>query len=88
MDRQTFLLELARDQFPDPVLVTREAGGQLSRHAHAFEARALVLEGEITLEVDGRSTSYGPGAIFRLPAHQAHSERYGPQGVVYLAGRK
>ena len=88
MDQASFLRQLARDQFPAPVLVRRDPGGRLDIHSHDFEVKAMVLEGEITLEVDGRSQRFGPGEVFCLPAQQPHAERYGAAGVVYLAGRK
>jgi len=68
--------------------VVREAGESIDDHAHAFEAKALILEGELTLRVDNRDTRYQPGDVFHLRANQTHSERYGPEGVCYLVGRK
>ncbi|MBL8488149.1 MAG: cupin domain-containing protein [Rhodocyclaceae bacterium] len=57
-------------------------------HARPFEARALILAGEITIRAGGRTVSYGAGDAFHLPAGLAHQESYGPAGVRYLVGRK
>ena len=87
MDRKTFMRELSADGVTELVSVTRETGA-LGTHVHPFEAKALVLDGELTIEVDGVSSRYGVGDVFHLPANCAHAERYGPQGVTYLVGRK
>ncbi len=69
------------------VLVEREPGS-LDTHTHPFEARALILEGEITIVTAQGAQHYGPGDSFHLAANEAHTETYGPRGVKYLAGRK
>jgi quercetin dioxygenase-like cupin family protein len=79
---------LATEKFQPPVPVTRAIGYALAEHAHDFDACALITEGEITLVVDGVSTRYGVGDIFRLPAGTPHLESAGPQGVRYLSGRR
>jgi quercetin dioxygenase-like cupin family protein len=57
-------------------------------HTHPFDVHALVLEGEISLTVDGKKTRYGAGAEFTMAAGCRHIEDVGPQGVRYLAGRR
>ena len=51
MERDDFIEMLAREGFQTTVLVEREAGASLDNHTHAFEAKALILEGELTLDV-------------------------------------
>lgn len=87
MRQQEFLDRLRADGFAEVTTVEREPGG-LDRHAHPFAARALILDGEISLTVDGQTTAYRAGEIFHLAAGIEHSEHYGPQGVRYLVGRK
>lgn len=87
MQQQEFLDRLRADGFAEVTTVQREPGG-LDLHTHPFEARALILDGEIALTVDGHTTAYRAGDIFHLAAGVAHSERYGPQGVRYLVGRR
>ena len=60
----------------------------VSEHAHAFDVRALVLNGEITLTVEGVQYAYREGDIFVLPAGHRHAEAVGPAGVDYLVGRR
>lgn len=69
--------------------VTRAANGQLDLHTHPFEARALILTGEIRIQCAGQEEKlYRPGEVFHLAHEEPHSESYGPEGVSYLVGRK
>ncbi len=88
MDRDAFARQLKADGFTETVTVAREAGAMLGTHTHPFEARALVLQGELEICVDGQPRRYASGDVFHLQAHCPHEETYGPQGVTYLVGRK
>jgi quercetin dioxygenase-like cupin family protein len=88
MEREAFVGTLEKEGFKEFVTVTREPGAALDVHEHPFEAKALILEGEISLRVGDEERLYKVGDVFHLPAHIAHSERYGPAGVQYLVGRK
>jgi hypothetical protein len=49
----------------------------------------LILSGEISIRTKGATDRrYRAGEIFHLQAGEPHTERYGPEGVRYLAGRK
>jgi mannose-6-phosphate isomerase-like protein (cupin superfamily) len=69
---------MARSWEPDTVQET---------HTHSFHARALVVQGEMWLTVDGVTERLGPGDRFDLPPGKAHAERYGPQGATYWVAR-
>jgi quercetin dioxygenase-like cupin family protein len=88
MHRDEFLALLPEEGFQEVVTVTREPNGAMDIHAHPFEAKALIVEGEITIRVGDDERLYRVGEIFQLPANLEHEERYGPQGVTYLVGRK
>ena len=88
MNAEEFAQTLARDGFEPPVTVQREAHGMLAQHTHPFEAKALILAGEIRIAAQGAERTYRSGDIFHLPAHEPHTEHYGPEGVTYLVGRK
>ncbi|UUW70757.1 cupin domain-containing protein [Pseudomonas oryzihabitans] len=88
MDQATFIEQLAREGFQPPVLVERDALGRLEPHAHPFEARALVIQGELRIRSAAGKRHYGVGDIFQLAAQKPHSEVFGPTGVRYLAGRR
>ncbi|CAB3653600.1 hypothetical protein LMG24238_01279 [Paraburkholderia sediminicola] len=88
MDRETFTESLTKDSFPDAVVVTREANTSMDVHEHPFEAKALILEGEMVIRAGDTEQTYKVGDVFHLPANKLHAERYGPNGVTYLVGRK
>lgn len=56
-------------------------------HSHPFRARALVVQGEMWLTVDGATRHLRPGDRFDLPAGKPHAERYGPEGTTYWVAR-
>lgn len=64
-----------------------DANSEQPTHTHPFRARAVVVEGEMWLTVDGATRHLGPGDRFELPAGKPHSERYGPEGATYWVAR-
>ena len=88
MNSEQFLQLLRRDGFPEPVEVQQVPNGQIGVHEHPFEVKALVVEGDITIVIDGLSKNYKAGDIFHLEFKQPHAESYGHEGVKYLASRK
>jgi len=88
MEKDDFVAMLAQEQFGEVLTVEREANGAMDSHAHPFEAKALILQGELTIRTSGAERVYRSGDIFHLRAQIVHEERYGPAGVTYLVGRK
>jgi quercetin dioxygenase-like cupin family protein len=88
MQAEDFAQTLRDEGFGEVVTVTRPAGGSLDVHTHPFEAKALILTGEIRLQLGDAAQVYAAGDVFHLQAHEPHAEFYGPQGVTYLVGRK
>jgi mannose-6-phosphate isomerase-like protein (cupin superfamily) len=64
-----------------------DANSQQATHTHPFHARAVVVEGEMWLTVDGQTQHLRPGDRFDLPPGTPHSERYGPEGATYWVAR-
>lgn len=88
MNQEQFKQLLSQEGFQDIVVVERAAHGFLDIHTHPFEAKALIVEGEIFIQSDNSARTYVVGDIFHLAEAEPHTERYGPVGVKYLAGRK
>jgi quercetin dioxygenase-like cupin family protein len=88
MEQKDFLDMLAREGYAPPVVVERAPDGRLDEHTHPFEAKALILDGEIRILTAAADRVYRPGDVFHLPTGEPHSESYGPQGVRYLSGRR
>ena len=57
-------------------------------HAHAGLTAHIVLDGEMTLTMNGESHSYAVGERCDVPAGVTHSARMGPRGCRYLVGEK
>ena len=78
MNSEEFLQLLLREGFPEPVEVQQVSNGQLGIHEHPFEVKAFVVEGDITIVIDGLSKIYKAGDVFHLKFKQTHAESYGP----------
>ena len=57
-------------------------------HTHATETAHVILDGEMTLTVEGQSATYRIGERVDVPAGEVHAARMGPQGCRYLIGEK
>jgi mannose-6-phosphate isomerase-like protein (cupin superfamily) len=57
-------------------------------HTHARETAHIILEGEMSLTMDGESRTYRVGERCDVPAGAVHSARMGPKGCRYLIGEK
>ncbi|MBN3764388.1 cupin [Burkholderia sp. Ac-20365] len=88
MERDEFIDALKREGYAEIVTVTRDANGALDAHVHPFEAKALILHGELTIRIGATDHAYRAGDVFHLQANESHSESYGAEGVQYLVGRK
>ena len=88
MDAVVFQGELTRDGFGEAEEKSWRAGTHNDAHAHGFDLRALVLEGEITVAEGGQSETFGPGEVFTMADGCEHEERIGARGVRFLVGRR
>lgn len=57
-------------------------------HRHASETAHIILSGEMTLEMEGKSAIYRAGDRCDVPAGAVHCARMGAQGCRYLIGEK
>ena len=57
-------------------------------HTHDWDARVMVIGGEITLTRGGKSETFRAGDSCAVAAGAMHAENVGPQGVAYIAGRR
>jgi quercetin dioxygenase-like cupin family protein len=88
MDRTAFETELREQGYGEVVDRRMEANSVNPEHAHEFDARLLVLEGTMTIILEGNERTYRAGDTFSMPAGCRHAEQGGPDGVRYLAGRR
>lgn len=87
MTESEFEVALRRDGY-EPRRSEMAASQFNQEHAHGFDARVMVLEGEITITRGGESRTFRPGESCEVPAGERHTEQAGPEGVRYLAGRR
>lgn len=88
MNPDDFQTALRADGFADVDTRSLPPSQVNPQHAHPFAVRALVLEGEITLTVDGEARLYRSGDVFTMAAGCEHAEQVGASGVSYLVGRR
>ena len=88
MTVQDFEATLRQDGITELLARQQPPGYFLGDHQHAFEARALVIQGHITLTVAGSVSAFPTGTVFELAAGTPHQEQAGPEGVTYLVGRR
>ena len=88
MNQAQFESEVREQGYREIVDRRMEAGAVNPEHAHEFDARLLILEGEMTIVCGGEERTYRSGDTFAMAAGRPHTECCGPQGVRYLAGRR
>jgi quercetin dioxygenase-like cupin family protein len=88
MDRTVFETELREQGYAEVVDRRMEPDVLNPEHDHEFDARLLILEGAVTIAAEGTEKTYRAGDTFTMSAGCRHSERSGPDGTRYLAGRR
>lgn len=87
MDRAAFEAELRSGGY-EIVTNTMQPNRLNDEHAHGFDARLLVVAGEMTIASNGERHTYRTGETFSMTAGCLHSELAGPEGATYVAGRR
>ena len=88
MDIAGFETALRSEGFDNIETKQLPPAGRNTEHAHPFEVRALVLDGQIALTVSGKERTYRKGEIFTMAAGCEHTEEVGADGVKYIVGRR
>jgi hypothetical protein len=79
----------ARAQGFDEVLERHwPAGTVLDEHVHPFDAKALVVQGEMWLRVGDHTRHLQAGDRFDVGRDVPHAERYGSEGATYWVARR
>ena len=88
MNPDSFRQALIDDGYLEVVTKSLEPDCTLDAHSHPYDVRALVLEGEITIECEGVATTYSPGDVLVLGRDRTHSEKCGARGMTFMVGRR
>src|SRR4051794_27912529 len=87
MDKAEFEAELRRDGYR-VVNSSLKPNLVAPNHCHDFDAKALVLGGEITIPRDNPPVTFRAGQCFAVPMGGMHAEHVGREGVALLSGRR
>jgi quercetin dioxygenase-like cupin family protein len=88
LDTNAFKETLAEQGFDDVQTKSLAPGFHADEHDHPFDVRALVVNGEMILTVDGHTKSYREGEVFVMAAGCPHQEAVGSEGVSYIVGKR
>jgi hypothetical protein len=83
-----FRRQALADGFSEPLLRRWAAHAVVDTHTHPFDARAVLVEGDMQLIVRGHRQRLAAGDGFSLEREVPHEEIYGPQGAAYWVARR
>jgi quercetin dioxygenase-like cupin family protein len=86
LTREAFESDLRREGF-DVVHGGQQPNFAEELHAHDFDARIMVLSGEITVTRDNKADTFRAGDHCEIPAGCQHTTNVGPEGVALMVGK-
>jgi mannose-6-phosphate isomerase-like protein (cupin superfamily) len=88
MDEKSLAKQLEREGFTHTYVWQDGPDASYPEHTHDAETAHLILTGQMTLSMNGRTETYRAGARCDVPAHAVHSAIMGPTGCRYLIGER
>jgi len=88
MDERSLERKLQSEGFATTYVWQDAPGAKYSEHTHETETAHIILAGEMTLTMNGRSQTYRAGERCDVPAGAVHAAEMGPRGCRYLIGEK
>jgi cupin 2 domain-containing protein len=88
LDLKALEQQLHREGFDHTYVWADGPHAHYSDHTHSTETAHVILDGEMTLTMDGRSLTCRVGDRVDVPAGAVHSARMGASGCRYLIGEK
>jgi mannose-6-phosphate isomerase-like protein (cupin superfamily) len=88
MDAKQWERELAKEGFGDFFVWQDGPNAFYPEHTHDGVTAHVILEGEMTLVMEGTTRTRKAGERVDVPARAVHSARMAPQGCKYLVGEK
>jgi quercetin dioxygenase-like cupin family protein len=88
MNRADFEKKLEAEGYAEMVDRQMEANHFNPEHAHEFDACVLLVQGEMTITRHGKPELFRAGDMCAMAAGTVHTEKCGPAGARYLAGRR
>ncbi len=88
MDERQLAQSLEQEGFGHTYVWQDGPNASYPDHTHTTETAHIILSGEMTLTMDGKSHTYRAGERCDVPAGAVHSARLGPTGCRYLIGER
>jgi mannose-6-phosphate isomerase-like protein (cupin superfamily) len=88
MDERKLAEQLRAEGFEHTYVWQDGPNAHYPDHSHAAETAHIVLSGEMTLTMGGKTGTYRAGERCDVPADALHSARMGPKGCRYLIGER
>lgn len=88
LDESVFRKQLEVEGFSHTFVWQDGPGAFYPDHTHTGLTAHIILDGEMTLSMNGKSQTYRLGERSDVPAGAVHSARMGLQGCRYLVGEK
>ncbi|MGB7437812.1 MAG: cupin domain-containing protein [Candidatus Acidiferrum sp.] len=82
------MAQLQREGFSHTCVWEDGPDAHYGNHTHPVETAHIILSGELTLIVDGKSTTCRAGERCDVPANALHAARIGPRGCRYVIGER
>ncbi len=88
MDEKRVARGLEREGFSHTYVWQDGPNASYPDHTHGTETAHIILNGEMTLTMNGESHTYRAGERCDVPAGAVHSACMGPGGCRYLIGER
>jgi quercetin dioxygenase-like cupin family protein len=88
MDTQELESQLHKEGFKRTYIWQDQSEVFHASHTHRTETAHIILDGEMTLTMNGESKTYFAGDRCDVPAGTVHSALIGPSGCKYLIAEK
>ena len=88
MNEKELIAQLVGEGFSHTYVWEDVPNARYPDHTHGVETAHVILNGEMTLTMDGVTKTYNEGERCDVPANAVHSARMGPKGCRYLIGQR
>jgi mannose-6-phosphate isomerase-like protein (cupin superfamily) len=88
MDEKQLMSQLSQEGFTRTYVWEDGPDAVYPDHSHDEETAHIILRGEMTLTMNGKTSTFRAAQRCDVPAGTIHSARMGPQGCRYLIGER
>jgi len=88
MTERELISQLQQEGFSRTYVWQDAPSARYGDHTHETETAHIILSGEMTLTMTGKSTTYRAGDRCDVPANAVHSAIMGKRGCRYLIGER